>query len=187
MNKILILGLILSMNVFAESPDFDSTTSVVSFPEVTVDKESSYTDVKLLLSPDNSWKVLRATPKIKSSNPLSMTGYWSSTNASGFLCASSFATPWADTLNLLIVQKEEQLSGFEVYIFSMQTPALRLFGEVVGTVKGNSVNFNIVYQGQVRAVYSGTISADYKVLTFSSDAVCGEGEGREDLIFRWQQ
>ncbi len=66
MNKALLsilIGLFLSLDAQATDPNFDTKTGIVFLPRVTVNNKDPYINVELLLSPDNTYKILTATPE----------------------------------------------------------------------------------------------------------------------------
>ena len=50
--------MLLSINTWADTPDLDTSTSIVTFPHVTVDNDTAYSNVELLLTPGGNWAVL---------------------------------------------------------------------------------------------------------------------------------
>ncbi len=59
-NILLPLLLFASTSIFAGTPNFDTSSRIVFFPDVTVDKNLIYTDVKLLLRTNLTWNILVA-------------------------------------------------------------------------------------------------------------------------------
>ncbi len=77
MKKRLLLGLftLISLNVWADDPDYNTTTGIVTFPRVTVNNNTPYINARLLLDPDGTWSILEAelVPKPE----FDLTGDWS--------------------------------------------------------------------------------------------------------------
>ena len=63
MKKIIILLMFMSSMAFANDPNFDTTTNIVTFPRVTVDNNTAFTNVQLLLNPNGIWSILAAIPE----------------------------------------------------------------------------------------------------------------------------
>ena len=59
----LVVGLVLVLDANATDPNFDTKTGIVFMPRVTIDHKDAYTDVELLLNPDNTYEILAATPE----------------------------------------------------------------------------------------------------------------------------
>ncbi len=63
MKILLILALLLPVNAWSNDPNYDSATRIVTFPRVTIDNDTAYTNLQLLLPPHDAWKILTATPE----------------------------------------------------------------------------------------------------------------------------
>ncbi len=57
MKYLMIFGVLLTNNVWA-NPNFDTSTSTVTFPCITVDHDKTFYNLQLLLSSDGTWQVL---------------------------------------------------------------------------------------------------------------------------------
>ncbi|MCK5831828.1 MAG: hypothetical protein KAH20_16155 [Methylococcales bacterium] len=68
--KKIVLSLLffISTGVFAETPNFDSSSRIAFFPRVTVDKGIAYKNVELLLRHNFTWEVLKAEKENPTNN-----------------------------------------------------------------------------------------------------------------------
>ncbi len=57
MKFLMIFGLLLTNSVWA-NPNFDTSTSIVTFPCISVDNDKAFYNLQLLLSADGTWQVL---------------------------------------------------------------------------------------------------------------------------------
>ena len=179
---ILLLCFQISIDAVASDADLNRSTNIVTFPRVTVDKKDVYNNVELLLSPSGSWEILKYNRETVGEQKV--TGYWESSIIGGHLCRSSFATPWgARTLELLLIQKGNELFGFELSTANGNpSSSLTLNSKLTGSVTGKNIIFEI-NSGEIKSSYRGIINADYDTLVINSDVICGEGEGFTDIIF----
>ncbi len=182
MRKILI-SLILfqfSISVSADFPNLNSTTNIVTFPKITVDKKKAYTNAELLLSPNGSWEILKYTPETKQKHNLH--GYWKTFQASEGLCKHYFEPPHLFKIELLIVQVDNKIMGFELSnIPKNKKGSIKFNGKLSGTLKGGNVYIKSIYNNEIQKTYIGTINSTNNILSFNSDVVCGEGKGEHKL------
>jgi hypothetical protein len=184
MRKIL-MSLILfqfSIHVLADTPDLSSNTNIVTFPRITVDKKEVYTNTELLLSPNGSWEILKYTHETGQEHYLNLRGYWKTFQASEVLCKNFFEPPHLFEIELLIIQVDNKVMGFELSNIPLDNKsAIKFNGELSGTVTGRDVYIENSYENKIQKTYVGTINSENSTLSFNSDVVCGEGQGEHDL------
>jgi len=59
----LVTGLVMIFDANATDPNYDTTTGIVFMPRVTVNNKDAYINVELLLNPDDTYRILTATPE----------------------------------------------------------------------------------------------------------------------------
>jgi hypothetical protein len=161
MKKRLLLGLftLISLNVWADDPDYNTTTGIVTFPRVSVNNSTSYINAKLLLDPDGTWSILEAELE----NVLSLTGDWNGVlNYTEEPFFGMLMTCEAHT-QVSLIQSGNELTGQG----SLTGDCINEHsgnGMITGKINGNEISFEIALDTGV-VNYRGTISHDYSTLS----------------------
>jgi len=153
MKKIFILLLFMSTSVFANDPNFDTSTNIVTFPRVTLNNDTELFNVQILLNPDGTWVTLAAEPR----DPV--ISHWDGrvvTNAIFIGCNAQFTTSLTLTGNTF-TGPASMLGN----CFGGES------GAITGEVNGNDLSFQFVLNDNTTIFFSGTISSDYQTLSGS--------------------
>ncbi len=147
-----MLWLFISMRVFANDPNFDTSTGIVTFPKVTVDNSSTFINVQLFLNPNGAWSILAAEPE----STLNITGNWNGVGTS-----SSFLGCNAQITGSLI-QNGNELTGTGSLFGNCVSGGQ---GMVTGLIDGNNITFGIALSNNTNISFNGSISNDHQTLT----------------------
>ena len=154
MKKIFILLLFVSMSVFADDPDFDTSTGIVTFPRVTVDNSTAFVNVRLLLNPNGTWSILTAEPEAT----FNLTGNWNG------VATSSIFMGCNGQIEGSLTQNGNKLEGTGSLIGNCIGGGS---GIVTGEINGNDISFGLAINSNTTISFSGTISSDYRTLNGS--------------------
>jgi len=204
MKKIIILLMFMSSMAFAKDPNFDTTTNIVTFPRVTVDNNTAFTNVQLLLNPNGIWSILAAIPEVPtafadepnfdtSTNIVTLPrvtvdNYSAFTNVQLLLNSnetwSILAATAEEILNLngnwggtaassIFVGCTGEISGSLIQNGNNLTGAGTLIGncigggsgEVSGTINGDNISFGLAFNNNTSISFTGVISSDYRTLS----------------------
>ena len=163
-----ILSLLLvTINAWA-GPNLDTSSSIVTFPYVTVDNDEAYSNVELLLAPDGNWAVLSFEPALEPD--FDLTGEWKG-NLSIDYGELFLNLPPCDTLtSLTLIQKGYKLTGTGEY--SGNCIENGGTGHILGVINGNSISFTLFINEQIFA-FTGFISDDRQALDMLGPSIAG--------------
>ena len=156
MKKIIILLMFMSPMVFAGDPNLDTSTNIVTFPRVTVDNNTVFTDVQLLLSPDGTWEVKAAVPEVEPEETLNLNGNWD-----GRAVSSKFKGCTGDLSGSLVQNGNNLIGTGSVFGACINGGS----GEVNGTIDGNNITFGLAFNDQTSISFTGVVSDDQTTLS----------------------
>ncbi len=153
--KYLIFTLLISTNVFAGDPNFDTSTGIVYFPRVTVNNENAYNNVQLLLDSNGTWDILSATPEppAQEEKTLTINGSWS-----GSATSESYSGCNA-VISGVLSQNGNELTGLGRLDGNCLAGGE---GTVVGFIDGNNITFGLAVDDNTNISFSGVISDNYE-------------------------
>lgn len=155
---LLLNGLWLPTLACAEVPNYDTSSGIVSFPQVSVNDKDKYINTDLLLNPSGTWKILAYTPE-----PLfNLTGEWTGTIYGFYNPDWSPTVPCAPiSTQISLTQSDGELTG-KVKLFgkSCSFPSGLLTGKVIG----NEVTFTVETPDYGKTSFSGHLTDDNGLL-----------------------
>ncbi len=159
MKILLILALLLPVNAWANDPNYDSATHIVTFPRVTIDNDTAYTNLQLLLSPNGTWQVLSFEPEPDAN----LTGEWKGYVTVDFDYGAGGLRPGVPLASCTVItyldltQAGSELTGRGTYTGTCIEN--RGIGNISGLVNGRNISFTISLENQ-DINFSGTIDND---------------------------
>jgi len=204
-----LLSLITITTIDAQTiPNYNSTTGVISFPVVTVDNKTTFTEVELLLDNNGQWKVLSA----KQEETVNLTGYWK--GASGFVEQTEkyefqifienniIFIPEAITIplsvgsfpsyyELALIQTGKQLTGRFCHMISGVNclvdgvPTGNVIGSIQGSIEHENISFTLTPDSNIfseESFVSGFLSEDESILAKENKDIISE---QFKTIYSW--
>lgn len=162
LNLTFLIGMLISFKAWADDPNFNSTTRIVTFPRVTIDNNDAYINVELLLSQNGTWEILDMGKKLEPK--MDLTGDWTG-EVTGLATPYFFAPPPCGTMisEISLVQNGEKVAGNGVVgegstLCNQDEP-----GEITGEVNGSNLLFTIKFSSSGSSlVFNGNISDDFR-------------------------
>jgi hypothetical protein len=156
MKIIFALWILISLNAFANDPNFDSTSNIITLPRVTIDNENTFNNVKLLLLPDGTWDILHIEDP---EDGPSLTGdYFTSVSSDG-LSGSYGRTICVRATTISLIQNGKNLSGTGKISKCEAGNILGGIGNINGVINGKDISFEITTENET-FTYTGRIIVD---------------------------
>jgi len=151
--SILFICLLLSIKIYASDPNLDTSTHIVTFPRITVDNDSTFVNVQLLLNSDGTYQILSSTPETS----VDLSGSWK-----GTLPSTSFSSCFTDA-EFTLKQDGNKLSGkWRGHSICIGSGG----GDVVGIINGNNIEFTLYINGsEIKA--NVTVADDQRTMSGS--------------------
>ena len=166
MKILLIISMLLSINAWADTPNLDTSTSIVTFPLVTVDNDKAYSNVELLLTPVGSWAVLSF--ELEPEPDFELTGEWKGNLTVDYevigIVSIQLEFPPCDVLtSLALIQKGNKLTGTGGYSgVCIENEGIDN-ANIMGVINGKSISFTL-YSNEQKFDFTGFISDDQQAL-----------------------
>ncbi len=160
LSVILLIESLLSIQVWADVPNYDTSTRIISFPKVIFDSKDTYIDTQLRLNQDGSWDLLA----IEAEPQLNLTGDWSGEiQEAGDFSATLIHVAY---IKMSLVQNRNKLTGTVEFFRSCygSFEQCQKMGEIIGIVNGRDISFSIILDDFSEIQYRGTVSDNYRTL-----------------------